>query len=78
MTSFDPAGFFSKQLARQDWLRLTKAQLMEIAEFQEIEMAESLKKMEMIDLLVKKLGCMGSETEEQKTKFELAKLEKQL
>ncbi|KAL2089275.1 hypothetical protein ACEWY4_013963 [Coilia grayii] len=76
MTSFDPAGFFQKDLVRADWLRLTKAQLHEVAKFQDLEMQGDLKKLEMIDFIIGELGFGCSEAEDRKVKLELAELER--
>ncbi|KAL2082452.1 hypothetical protein ACEWY4_022270 [Coilia grayii] len=78
MTSFNPADFFSKSLVRNDWLRLTKAQLIKVAEFQDVQVDENLKKIELIDYIIKELGFGDSQTEDQKTKLEMAKLQTQL
>ena len=73
--AFDPADLFSKELVRKDWLKLSKAELCKVAEFQEIDMDPNKKKLEIIDYIIKQLSLTGSETDDLKTKIELAKLE---
>lgn len=60
--TFDPAEFFSRALVGNEWLRLTKAELCKVAEFQDIDMDQIFKKLEMINFIIKQLGLTGSET----------------
>lgn len=87
MATFNPAVFFSKHITRNDWLPLTKSQLLEIATFQDIDVPGSWRKPEIVDFLIKTLKitdvdahCLEMaklevESKKEETKLQLARLE---
>lgn len=75
MEQFDPEKFFQRDLIRNDWIRLTKPQLILAAEYQEIELDANLKKMEMVEYIIEKLGLSGSGAQDRKTQLDIAEIQ---
>lgn len=84
MATLDPA-VFQTDLVRQDWIRLTKLQLLQVAEFQEIEVSGNVMKnlnnwlssFKSLVSVAQKQWIVGLAELERKTQIELAKIKKQ-